>query len=121
MDIIKDARKDDQIWSTKNASPHRPNERTIQNEDEERYNRKVSERGRKTKGNGSLCFTDEETGEGSEQSSKCDQDSDVSFQEDEDEEIDNCETEEDWIEFIKRSAEEAQEHMKKANLLDRSP
>ena len=82
----------------------------------ERYNRKVSERGRKTKGNGSLCFTDEETGEGSKESSLCDQDSDVSFQEDEDEEIDSCETEEDWIEFTKRSAEGAQEHMKKANI-----
>ena len=54
MDINKDARKDDQICSTNNSSPHRPNERTIQNEDEERYNRKVSERGRKTKGNDPL-------------------------------------------------------------------
>ena len=108
-------RKDDQICSTKNASPHCPNERTIQNEEEKRYKRKVTERGRKTKGNDSLCLTDEETGEDSEQSSLCDQDSDVSFQEDEDEEIDNCEAEEDCIEFIKRSADEAQEHMRKAD------
>ena len=50
-----------------------------------------------------LCATDEETAEGSEQSSNCDQDSDVSCHEDEDEEIDKCEKEEDWIEFIKWS------------------
>ena len=43
--------------------------------------------------NDSLCVTDEETGEGSEQSSNKDQDSDVSFQED-DEEIDKSEKEE---------------------------
>ena len=41
----------------------------------------------KQKENDSLCVTDEETGEGSEQSSNKDQDSDVSFQEDQDEEI----------------------------------
>ena len=56
----------------------------------------------KQKEDDSHCVTDEETGEGSEQSSTCDQDSDVSFHEDEDEEIDKCETEEDWIEVIKR-------------------
>ena len=39
------------------------------------------------------------------------QDSDVSFQEDADEEIDATENEEDWIEYIKRSTKEAEEHM----------
>ena len=38
---------------------------------------------------------------------------DVSFQEDEDEEIDATENEEDWIEYIKRSTKEADENMKK--------
>ena len=38
-------------------------------------------------------MTDEESGEGSEQSSNKDQDSDVSFQEDQDEEIDKSEKE----------------------------
>ena len=55
--------------------------------------------------------TDKETEEGSEQDSKKDQDSDVSLQEDADEEIDATENEEDWIEYIKRSTKEAEEHM----------
>ena len=58
--------------------------------------------------------TDKETDEGSEQDSKKDQDSDVSFQEDADEEIDATENEEDWIEYIKRSTKEAEEHMERA-------
>ena len=55
--------------------------------------------------------TDKETEEGSELDSRKDQDSDVSFQEDDDEEIDATENEEDWIEYIKRSTKEAEEHM----------
>ena len=57
--------------------------------------------------------TDKETEEGSEQNSNKDQDSDVSFQEEIDEAIDSTEKEEDWIEYIKRSTKEAEEHMKK--------
>ena len=60
--------------------------------------------------NDSLCVTDEETGEGSEQSSNKDQDSDASFQED-DAEIDKSEKEEKKMEFIKRSTEEAEDQM----------
>ena len=41
------------------------------------------------------------------------QDSDVSLQEDAHEEIDATENEEDWIEYIKRSTKEAEEHMEK--------
>ena len=58
-------------------------------------------------------MTDRETEEGSDQNSSKDQDSDVSFQEDTEEEIDATEDEEDWIEYIKRSTREAEEHMKK--------
>ena len=47
---------------------------------------------------------------------KKDQDSDVSFQEDADEEIDATENEEDWIDYIKRSTNEAEEHMEKLNV-----
>ena len=55
--------------------------------------------------------TDKETEEGLDQNSNKDQDSDVSFQEDAEEEIDSTENEEDWIEYIKRSTKEAEEHM----------
>ena len=60
--------------------------------------------------------TDKQTEEGSEQNSNKDQDSDVSIQEDADEEIDATDYEEDWIEYIKRSAKEAEEHMEKQNI-----
>ena len=60
--------------------------------------------------------TDKETEEGSEQNSNKDQDSDVSFQEEADEEIDATENEEDWIEYIKRSTKEAEEHMEKQTI-----
>ena len=39
-----------------------------------------------------------------------------SFQEDADEEIDATENEEDWIDYIKRSTNEAEEHMEKHNV-----
>ena len=60
--------------------------------------------------------TDKEPEEGSEQNSNKDQDSDVSFQEKADEEIDATENEEDWIEYIKRSTKEAEEHMEKQKI-----
>ena len=59
------------------------------------------------------CATDKETEEGSDQNSDKDQDSDVSFQEEIDEEIDTTEKEEDWIEYIKISTKEAEEHVEK--------
>ena len=58
-------------------------------------------------------MTDKETEEGSDQNSNKDQDSDVSFQEDTEEEIDATEDEEDGIEHIKRSTNEAEEHLQK--------
>ena len=44
-----------------------------------------------------------------------DQDSDVSFQEDEDDDIDKCEKE-DWIDFMEKSTKEAEDHMKKTKI-----
>ena len=58
-------------------------------------------------------MTDKETEEGSDQNSNEDQDSDVSFQEDIEDETDATENAEDWIEYIKRSTKEAEAHVKK--------
>ena len=60
--------------------------------------------------------TDNETEEGLDQNSNKDQDSEVSFQEEIDEAIDSTEKDEDWIEYIKRSTKEAEEHMKKMKI-----
>ena len=57
-------------------------------------------------------MSDKDTEEDSQQNSNKDQDSEVSFQDEVDEEIDATEKE-DWIEFIKRSTKEAEEHMEK--------
>ena len=60
-----------------------------------------------------------ETDDGHSSNTNCDQDSDISFMNDTDEEIDTAEIEEeeeeeDWIEYVKRSTEEAMERMKTA-------
>ena len=57
---------------------------------------------------------DRETEDDLQEDSNKDHDSDVSFQE-ADEEIDATDKEEEWIDFIKRSTEEAEEHMKNTN------
>ena len=57
--------------------------------------------------------TDDESEDGKSDTSPNDQDSDVSFESDNDEEIDAAEIEEeDWIEYIKRSTNEALEKWK---------
>ena len=103
---LSQTRKNDQDRTTKDASPHRPDEKKIQNEREKGNKREDHERNGKTKENDSLCDTDEETGEGSEQNSNKDQDSDVSFQDDEDEDIDKCDMKKTkipcWIETHRR-------------------
>ena len=60
--------------------------------------------------------TDKKTEEGSDQNSNKDQDSDVTFQDEVEEEIDATENEEDWIEYIKRSTKGAEEHMEKQKI-----
>ena len=58
-------------------------------------------------------ISDKETEDDLQEDSNKDQDSDVSFQEEADEEIDATDNEEDWVTFIKRSTEEAEQHMEK--------
>ena len=70
--------------------------------------------GKKAQNNENL--SDRETEDDLQEDSDKDQDSDVSFQEEADEEIDATDKEEEWIDFIKRSTEEAEEHMKKHKL-----
>ena len=56
--------------------------------------------------------TDDESEDGQSSVSHNDQDSDVSFESDNDEEIDAAEIEEeDWVDYIKRSTNEAMEMM----------
>ena len=66
--------------------------------------------GKKDESNENL--SDKETEEELQEDSNKDQDSDVPFQEEADEEIDATDNEEEWVEFIKRSTKDAEEHMK---------
>ena len=59
--------------------------------------------------------SEDETEDGHTSDTNCDQDSHISFMNNTDEEIDTADTEEeDWIEYMKRSTEEAMERMKTA-------
>ena len=56
--------------------------------------------------------SEDETDNGNSSNADSDQDSDISFMNDTDEEIDTAEIEEeDWIEYIKRSTDEAMQRM----------
>ena len=64
-----------------------------------------------------MCSTDDESGGGLSTTTHNDVDSDVSFEDDADEEIDTTSIEEeDWIEYIKRSIVEPKEKMESAKI-----
>ena len=64
-----------------------------------------------------MCSTDDESGDGQRTSTQNDVDSEVPFEDDVDEEIDTTVIEEeDWIEYIKRSTEDAMEKMERAKI-----
>ena len=112
VDVITKTRKDYQDRATKDASPHCTKKKKIQI-DKQKRNTRWDSGGDEKYEEEKKCATDKETEEGSDQNSDKDQDSDVSFQEEIDEEIDATEKEEDWIEYIKISTKEAEEHMEK--------
>ena len=59
----------------------------------------------------------DETVDGNSSNTDCDQDSDISFKNDTDEEIDSAEIEEEeWIEYMERSTDESTERMKTATI-----
>ena len=63
-----------------------------------------------------MCSTGDESGGGLSTATHNDVDSDVSFEDDADDELDTTSIEEDWIEYIKRSTEEAVEKMESAKI-----
>ena len=64
-----------------------------------------------------MCSTDDESGDGQSTTTHNDVDSEVSFEDDADDEIDTTLIEEaDWIEYIKRSTEDAMEKMECAKI-----
>ena len=103
----KEHEKNDTVDATQNAPTHHSNETKIQKDRETK--RRDQRRKRDTK---DLSSTGDESEDGQSSNTHNDQDSDVSFENDTEEEIDTTEIEEeDWIEYIKRSIDEAMEKM----------
>ena len=101
------ARKNDTIGATQNAPSHHTNQKKIQ---KKAWNTKVKIS--KELDNIDSSCTDDESEDGKSSVSHSDQDSNVSFESDEDEEIDAVEIEEeDWVDYIERSTNEAMEKM----------
>ena len=64
-----------------------------------------------------MCSTDEESGDGLSTKTQDDVDSEVTFEDDADEEMDTTVIEEeDWIEYTKRSTEDALDKMERAKI-----
>ena len=64
-----------------------------------------------------MCSTDDEVGDGQSTKSQDDVDSEVTFEEDPDEEMDTIAIEEDdWIDYIKRSTVDALDKMERAKI-----
>ena len=115
MDTEQGTRKNDSIDATQDATTHYPDKKRkykkIEKQDiepkEEIGNVDITE----------MCSTDDESGDGQSTKSKDDVDSEVTFEEDSDEEIDTIEIEdEDWIEYIKRSTLDALDKMERAKI-----
>ena len=111
MDTHKRARENDAINATQNAPTHHKNER--------RY-KKIEKRKEETNEENDtddLGSTGDESEDGRSSNTHNDQDSDVSFENDTDEEIDiTVIEEEDWIEYIKRSTDGAMEKIEHAKI-----
>ena len=64
-----------------------------------------------------MCSTDDESGDGQSTKTQDDVDSEVTFEEDSDEEMDTTViAEEDWIEYMKRSTEDAMDKLERAKI-----
>ena len=108
MDSHTEARKNDQNSATKDASTYHTDKKKVQKEIFKQQKR----RGARWKKENNENLSDKETEEELQEDSNTGQDSDVSFQEEADEEMDATDNEEEWVEFVKRSTKDAEEHMK---------
>ena len=106
MDTHRRARKNDTIDATQSAPTH--------------HNKKIVKRKDNTneeKDTNDMSSTGDESEDGQSSNTHEDQDSDVSFENDTEEEIDTTEIEEeDWIEYIKRSTNDAMEKMENVKI-----
>ena len=114
MDTEQRTRKNDSIDATQDATTHYPDKKIIQkNEKQDIEPKEVKENVDITE----ICSTDDESDDGQSTKSQDDVDSEVTFEEDSDEEMDTIEIEEeDWTEYIKRSTADALDKMERAKI-----
>ena len=109
MDTEQRTRKNDSIDPTQDATTHHPDEKKIQKNEKQ----DVEPKGEK----GIVDITDDESDDGQSIKSTDDVDSEVTFDEDSDKEMDTIEIEEeDWIKYIKRSTADALDKMERAKI-----
>ena len=133
MGTLKRTRKNDSIDAAQNAPTHhrkrKENTRKrLRAKKEEKMAEEVGkqddeEEEEKEKEKGNNANSEDETNDGNSSNADRDKDRDISFMNDTDEEIDTAEIEEeDWIEYIKRSTDEAMQRMETAisPMLDQS-
>ena len=114
MDTQQRTRKNDAIDAKQDATTHHPNKKEIQKDWETRY---WGQRRIEKIDINDMCSTDDESGFGLSTTTHNDVDSDVSFEDDADDGIDTTLIEEkDWIEYMKRSTEEAMEKKESAKI-----
>ena len=114
MGIEQRTRKNDSIDATQDATTQYQTKRKykkIEKQDIEpkEENRKVD--------NTEMCSSDDESGDGQSTKTQDDEDSEVTFEDDPDEEMDTAAIEEeDWIDYIKRSTVDALDKMERAKI-----
>ena len=114
MDTEQRTRKNDSIDATQDGAIHDLDKKKIEKIEkkdvepkEEKENVDITE----------ICSTDDESDDGQSTKSKDDVDSEVTFEEDSDEEMDTIEIEEEhWIEYMKRSTADALDKMERAKI-----
>ena len=115
MDTEQGTRKNDSIDATQDATTHYPDKKEIQERLRKQDIEPKDENGKVDITE--MCSTDDESGDGQSTKSQDDVDSEVTFEEDSDEEIGTIEIEEeDWIENIKRSTVDAMDKMERAKI-----
>ena len=110
MDTEQRTRRNDSIDATQDATTHHPDENKIQKKFEPKEEKGIVDITEN-------CSTDDESDDGQSTMSKDDVDSEVTFDEDSEKEIDTIEIEEEeWIEYIKRSTADALDKMERAKI-----
>ena len=115
MDSEQRSRKNDSIDATQDATTHYPDRKEMQKELRNKILSPKEENGKVDITE--MCSTDDESGDDQSTKTQDDVDSEVTFEDDPDQEMDAITIEEEeWIDYIKRSTVDALEKMEHAKI-----